>query len=195
MRIDADDHLIYANPASDRVRQGDRRRGRSTDRRPRSSARFDAVAPDARLRRVRVDEPDLRGLARPDPRPELHEPLRNGRDRRASDREVPGPEPEPGLPDPTRRGSSSTPTRASAGIVAGLGLALGSALPADLADALLERARAADGSTDRGRGGRSRLRPAAGRRPRVRLHQRLRHRRHGREGDASASRARTSDSC
>ena len=110
MRIDADGHLIYANPASAGVLKA---LGVAVgDRLPAESARpVRGRRAGTRLRRVRRGQPDLRRLARPDPRPGLHEPLRHGRDGRAGDREVPGPEPEPGPPDRLGRHASSTPTR------------------------------------------------------------------------------------
>jgi len=142
MRIDDDGHLIYANPASAGVLKalavvvGDRLPGDVL-------ARFDAVVPArgfiefvADSRTYAVWPVPIRGLR-----------VTNlyGMDVTAERAIVKFPDQNP---NPVFRidwaGSLVYANPASAGLVAGLGLAIGAGLPVDLRDALLERARAAD---------------------------------------------------
>jgi class 3 adenylate cyclase len=145
MRYDADGHLIYANPASlpilqaIGVREGERLPSELI-------ARFEAIAP-ARgciefswqsrtyaVWPVHISDLDFTNLY--------------GTDVTAERAIVKFPDQNP---NPVMRigwdGSLVYANPASAGIVAGLDLAIGDALPAGLRDALLERVRAADRTT------------------------------------------------
>ena len=130
MRVDADGHLIYAQPGQ-RARSSGRSASTSATAAGRDARPARCGRAGARLRRARGGQPDVRRLAGPDRRPGLHEPVRHGCDGRASHREVPGPEPEPGHPDRLGRPLAYA-NPASAALVAGLGLAIGTCLPADL---------------------------------------------------------------
>jgi class 3 adenylate cyclase len=145
MRIDADGHLIYANPASTAIL---RTLGVSVGEPmpPETIARFDAVAP----RRGFVEfVADSRTFAVwPIPIEDLNFTNLYGMDVTAERAIVKFPDQNP---NPVLRirwdGSLVYANPASAGLADGLGLAVGSGLPADLREALLERVRASDGAT------------------------------------------------
>src|SRR4051812_34676708 len=145
LRIDADGHLIYANPASARVRAaigvevGDVLP-------PEVLAEFAAVAPAHGFLEFLWDNRTY--AVWPVPIPDLSFTNLYGMDVTAERAIVKFPDQNP---NPVFRidweGRLVYANPASAGIVGGLGLALGSALPADLRAVLLGRARAADRST------------------------------------------------
>ena len=149
-------------------------------------ARFEAVAPSPRLRRDRGGEPDLRHLAGAHRRPRLHQPLRHGRDRRAGHRQVPRPEPQPGVPVPLGRHArlrQPGERRSRGRLGAGRRHRPPVGPPARRCWSTSGPTRARPLEVESGW---PHLRAAAGGRPGVRLHQRLRHRRHGGEGAGAA---------
>jgi class 3 adenylate cyclase len=145
MRIDGDGHLTYANPASVSVLRA-------------IGVRVGESLPDDLLARVEAVAAargflefvwDSRTFAVwPVPIHELNFINLYGMDVTAERAIVKFPDQNP---NPVFRitwdGTLVYSNPASAGLVAGLGLALGAALPADLRDSLLERVRAADRST------------------------------------------------
>jgi class 3 adenylate cyclase len=143
MRIDAGGHLIYANPASGPIL---RSIGTSVGEAvpPEVLARLDAVA----SRRGFVEfVADRRTFAVwPVPITDMNFTNLYGTDVTAERAIVKFPDQNP---NPVFRiqwdGTLLYANPASAGLVAGLGLDVGSHLPADLADILLDRVRAADG--------------------------------------------------
>jgi class 3 adenylate cyclase len=142
MRIDADGHLIYANPASAGVLRA--LAVAVGDRLPDDIlARFDAVAPARGFVEFVADSRTY--AVWPVPIPDLRVTNLYGMDVTAERAIVKFPDQNP---NPVFRidwaGALVYANPASAGLVAGLGLALGAGLPVDLRDALLERARAAD---------------------------------------------------
>ena len=185
MRFDADGHLIYANPASARDPEGARRRRSATGCRRETLARFEAVAPARGFVEIVADSRTY--AVWPVPIPDLGFTNLYGMDVTAERAIVKFPDQNP---NPVFRidwdGTLVYANPASAGLVAGLGLAIGATLPAGPprgAAGARPGGRPRDG---RGRGRRPHLRAAAGRRPRVRLHQRLRHRRDRGEGAGAA---------
>ena len=184
LRVDDDGRLIYANPASaavlralgvtvgDRVPRDD---GPPRGRRAVERGSMELVV-DHRTYEVW-----------PVPIPDLGFTNLYGRDVTAERAIVKFPDQNP---NPVfrihRDGRLLYANPASLGLIAGLGLAVGADLPAGLRDALLERARRAAARDGRGRGRGLRLRAAAGRRPGIRVRQRLRHGRHGGEGARAA---------
>jgi class 3 adenylate cyclase len=142
MRIDDDGHLIYANPASAPVLKalavavGDRLPGDVL-------ARFEAVAPARGFIEFVADSRTY--AVWPVPIRDLRVTNLYGMDVTAERAIVKFPDQNP---NPVFRidwaGSLVYANPASAGLVSGLGLAMGAGLPVDLRDALLERARAAD---------------------------------------------------
>jgi len=145
MRIDVDGHLIYANPASAGVLKAF---GVSVGERvpPGILARCRAVAP---LRGFLEFVSDSRTYAVwPVPIEDLGFTNLYGMDVTAERAIVKFPDQNP---NPVLRidwdGTLVYANPASAGLVAGLGLAAGAYLPVDLREALLERARAADRTT------------------------------------------------
>jgi class 3 adenylate cyclase len=143
MRIDGDGHLIYANPASTPIL---RSIGVSVGEvvPPEIRARLGAVA----LERGFVEfVADRRTFAVwPVPITDMNFTNLYGMDVTAERAIVKFPDQNP---NPVFRiqwdGTLVYANRASEGLVAGLGLAVGSRLPADLCETLLERVRAADG--------------------------------------------------
>ena len=143
MRIDADGHLIYANPASAPilrtlgVRVGDPMPDATT-------MRFDAVAPDHGFVEFVADSRTY--AVWPVPIRDLNFTNLYGMDVTAERAIVKFPDQNP---NPVFRihwdGALAYANPASAGLIDGLGLAVGSSLPAGLRDSLLERVRAADG--------------------------------------------------
>ncbi len=145
MRYDADGHLIYANPASESILWaigvvvGDRLPSELI-------ARFDAVAPTRGF--IEFTWHSRTYAVWPVPIAGLDFTNLYGTDVTAERAIVKFPDQNP---NPVMRfgwdGVLVYANPASAGIVAGLGLAIGDPLPTDLRDALLERVRAADGTT------------------------------------------------
>jgi class 3 adenylate cyclase len=143
MRIDADGHLIYANPASAPIL---RSIGASVGEAvpPEILARFDAVAPERGFVEFVADS---RTFAMwPVPITDMNFTNLYGMDVTAERAIVKFPDQNP---NPVFRiqwdGTLVYANPASAGLVEGLDLAFGSRLPADLCETLLERVRAADG--------------------------------------------------
>ena len=143
MRIDADGHLIYANPASIPIL---RSIGLSVGEvvAPEILVRFDAVAPERGFVEFVADSRTF--AVWPVPITDLNFTNLYGMDVTAERAIVKFPDQNP---NPVFRiqwdGTLVYANPASAGLVAGLGLAVGSRLGADLAETLLERVRAADG--------------------------------------------------
>ena len=145
MRIDADGHLIYANPASAPilrslgVQVGDPMPAATT-------ARLDAVAPDHGFVEFVADSRTY--AVWPVPILDLNFTNLYGMDVTAERAIVKFPDQNP---NPVFRihwdGTLAYANPASADLIEGLGLAVGSSLPASLRDTLLERVRAADGVT------------------------------------------------
>jgi len=145
LRIDADGHLIYANPASAGVLKalgvavGDRLSAEAL-------ARFEAVAPARGSLELVADNRTY--AVWPIPIPELHFTNLYGMDVTAERAIVKFPDQNP---NPVLRidwdGRLTYANPASARLVAGLGLATGMCLAADLREALLEHVRAADRAT------------------------------------------------
>ena len=193
MRLDLDGHLMYANPASAGVL-----RAIGTGVGERVPAEILARCREAAAARgffeLRSDNRTYAVWPVLDRGPGLHEPVRHGRHGRAGDREVPGPEPEPGPADrlerpprlrqPGERRAHRRPGSRTRGRAGGRASRCAAG----------PRPRCGPRSP-RGRGRRSNLRAAAGRCPRVRLRERLRHGRDGGQGAGAARRARTSASC
>jgi len=143
MRIDADGHLIYANPAS-RPILGTLGVSVGEAMPLDTIARFDDVA---RRRGFVEFVADSRTYAVwPVPIADLNFTNLYGMDVTAERAIVKFPDQNP---NPVFRihwdGTLAYANRASASLIAGLGLALGSILPADLRDSLLQRVRAGDG--------------------------------------------------
>jgi class 3 adenylate cyclase len=143
MRIDADGHLIYANPASMPILRGI---GASVGEviPPEILARFDAVAPEGGFVEFVADRRTF--AVWPVPITDMNFTNLYGMDVTAERAIVKFPDQNP---NPVFRiqwdGMLVYANPSSAGLVAGLGLAVGSRLPADLCETLLERVRAADG--------------------------------------------------
>jgi class 3 adenylate cyclase len=143
MRIDADGHLIYANPASMPIL---RSIGVSVGEvvPPEIRARFDAVAPERGFVEFVADRRTF--AVWPVPITDMNFTNLYGMDVTAERAIVKFPDQNP---NPVFRiqwdGTLVYANPASEGLVAGLGLAVGSRLPADLCEILLERVRAADG--------------------------------------------------
>jgi class 3 adenylate cyclase len=145
MRIDADGHLIYANPASAAilrtlgVRVGDPVPAETI-------ARLDAVAPARGFVEVVADSRTY--AVWPVPIDDLNFTNLYGMDVTAERAIVKFPDQNP---NPVFRihwdGTLAYANPASAGLIGGLGLAVGSGLPAELREALLDRVRAADRAT------------------------------------------------
>jgi len=145
MRIDADGHLIYANPASESVlRSIGVQVGEQIP--PDVLARFDAVAPTRDYVEFMWESRTF--AVWPVPIPDLSFTNLYGTDVTAERAIVKFPDQNP---NPvfriTLEGILVYANPASAGLVAGLGLELGMRVPADLGGSLLERTRAADHST------------------------------------------------
>lgn len=145
MRIDADGHLIYANPASTPVLKSI---GVAVGQRvpPEVVARLDAVAPTRGY--VEFVWESRTFAVWPVPIPDLNFTNLYGTDVTAERAIVKFPDQNP---NPvfriTLEGILVYANPASAGLVSGLGLELDVRLPEDLREALLERTRAADRST------------------------------------------------
>ena len=145
MRIDADGHLIYANPASAGVLSA---LGASIDDSLPAEvvARFEAVAATRGFLEFVWDSRTY--AVWPVPIPDLNFTNLYGMDVTAERAIVKFPDQNP---NPVFRidwdGTLVYANPASEHIVAGLGLAIGTALPADLRDPLLERVRALDRGT------------------------------------------------
>ncbi|HEX5148345.1 MAG TPA: adenylate/guanylate cyclase domain-containing protein [Candidatus Limnocylindrales bacterium] len=143
MRIDADGHLIYANPASGAIL---RTLGISVgDPVPAETiARFDAVAPERGFVEFVAERRTY--AVWPIPIGDLDFTNLYGMDVTAERAIVKFPDQNP---NPVLRiqwdGTLAYANPASAGLVAGLGLSVGTNLPAELRESLLERVRAADG--------------------------------------------------
>jgi class 3 adenylate cyclase len=143
MRVDADGHLIYANPASAPII---RAIGITVgDVVPLETiARFDAVAPQHGYVEFVADSRTF--AVWPVPITDMDFTNLYGMDVTAERAIVKFPDQNP---NPVFRihwdGTLGYANPASAGLVNGLGLAIGSRLPADLCETLLERVRAADG--------------------------------------------------
>jgi class 3 adenylate cyclase len=143
MRIDADGHLIYANPASEAIlrslgiRVGDPVPAETI-------ARFDAVAPDRGFVEFVAERRTY--AVWPVPIRDLNFTNLYGMDVTAERAIVKFPDQNP---NPVLRilwdGTLAYANPASAGLVAGLGLSVGTNLPAELRGSLLDRVRAADG--------------------------------------------------
>lgn len=145
MRYDADGHLIYANPASAPVLQA--LGARVGDRLPTEAiARFDAVAPERGF--VDLTWQNRTYAVWPVPIRDLDFTNLYGTDVTAERAIVKFPDQNP---NPVMRihwdGTLVYANPASAGLVAGLGLAIGRPLSPDLAASLLARVRAADRAT------------------------------------------------
>ena len=145
MRIDADGHLIYANPASAGVLKalGVALGGQiSAD----TLARFEIVAQTRGFLEFVAD--DRTYAVWPVPIRDLRFTNLYGMDVTAERAIVKFPDQNP---NPVLRihwdGTLVYANPASAGLIAGLGLEIGASLPPDLRDPLLERVRAADRST------------------------------------------------
>ena len=145
MRIDADGHLIYANPASQSIL---RSLGVSVgDQMPvEVIERFDAVTPERGWVEIMADRRTY--AVWPVPIRELNFTNLYGMDVTAERAIVKFPDQNP---NPVFRihwdGMLVYANPASAGLLAGLGLAVGSSLPLGLRETLLERLRADDGVT------------------------------------------------
>jgi class 3 adenylate cyclase len=145
MRIDADGHLIYGNPASAPVLNSI---GVAVGERvpPEVVARLDAVA--ATRGYIEFVWEDRTYAVWPVPIPDLNFTNLYGTDVTAERAIVKFPDQNP---NPVFRisleGILVYANSASAGLVSGLGLELGTTLPVDLRESLLERTRAADRST------------------------------------------------
>jgi class 3 adenylate cyclase len=143
MRIDADGHLIYANPASDGVLKA---LGVVVGEPLPSDvvARLDEVAATRGYLEFVWDNRTF--AVWPVPIPDLNFTNLYGMDVTAERAIVKFPDQNP---NPVFRihwdGTLAYANPASADLIEGLGLAVGSGLPADLRDTLLERVRAADG--------------------------------------------------
>jgi class 3 adenylate cyclase len=143
MRIDADGHLIYANPASGSIL---RSLGVNVgDPMPAETiARFDSVAPEHGF--VEFVAESRTYAVWPVPIADLNFTNLYGMDVTAERAIVKFPNQNP---NPVLRihwdGTLAYANAASAGLVNGLGLAIGSSLPPDLRETLLERVRAANG--------------------------------------------------
>jgi len=143
MRIDADGHLIYANPASAAIL---RAIGVGLgDLMPRETiARFEAVAPGRGFVEFVADSRTF--AVWPVPIGDLHFTNLYGMDVTAERAIVKFPDQNP---NPVLRihwdGTLAYANPASAGLVNGLGLAVGSNLPQQLHQSMLERVRAGDG--------------------------------------------------
>ena len=195
MRFDADGHLIYANPASARG-PPDASASPSATRLPAETiARFEAVAPERGFVEFVADSRTY--AVWPVPIRDLDFTNLYGMDVTAERAIVKFPDQNPNpvlridwdgtlvVRQPGERRSRAT----------GWGSRSGRRCPPDLPR---DAPRAGPGGRrghGRGRGGRPDLRAAAGRRPRVRLHQRLRHRRHRGQGARAAGARRTSACC
>ena len=143
MRIDADGHLIYANPASAPIlRTIGAAVGKAVP--PEILARFGAVAPERGFVEVVADRRTF--AVWPVPIADLDFTNLYGMDVTAERAIVKFPDQNP---NPVFRiqwdGTIVYANPASAGLVGGLGLTVGSRLGADLRETLLERVRAADG--------------------------------------------------
>jgi class 3 adenylate cyclase len=144
MRIDADGHLIYANPASAAIL---RTLGVSVgDPMPTETiARFDAVAPERGFVEFVADSRTY--AVWPIPIDDLNFTNLYGMDVTAERAIVKFPDQNP---NPVFRirwdGVLAYANPASAGLIEGLGLAVGSSLPTEFRDVLLERVRAASGA-------------------------------------------------
>ncbi len=144
MRIDADGHLIYANPASAPIL---RTMGVVVGEVVPSAtlARFDAVAPEHGFIEFVADSRTF--AVWPVPISDMNFTNLYGMDVTAERAIVKFPDQNP---NPVFRimwdGTLVYANRASAGLVEGLGLAVGSKLPMDLAKTLLARVQAADGA-------------------------------------------------
>jgi class 3 adenylate cyclase len=142
MRIDADGHLIYANPASAPIlRTIGVSLGEAVP--PETLARFDEVAPERGFVEFVADSRTF--AVWPVPIRDMNFTNLYGMDVTAERAIVKFPDQNP---NPVFRiqwdGMLVYANPASAGLVVGLGLAIGSQLPADLCEQLLERVRAAD---------------------------------------------------
>ncbi len=143
LRIDADGHLIYANPASAPIL---RAIGVAVGELvpPETLARFDAVAPEHGFVEFVADSRTF--AVWPVPITDMNFTNLYGMDVTAERAIVKFPDQNP---NPVFRlrwdGSLVYANAASAGLIAGLGLAVGSGLPAELWKTLVERVRAADG--------------------------------------------------
>jgi class 3 adenylate cyclase len=143
MRIDAEGHLIYANPASAAIL---RTIGVAVgDPLPRETVtRLEAVAPGRGFVEFVADSRTF--AVWPVPIGDLNFTNLYGMDVTAERAIVKFPDQNP---NPVLRihwdGTLAYANRASAGLVNGLGLAVGSHLPRELLESLLERVRAADG--------------------------------------------------
>jgi class 3 adenylate cyclase len=143
MRIDAEGHLIYANPASAAIL---RTIGVAVgDPLPRETVtRLEAVAPGRGFVEFVADSRTF--AVWPVPIGDLNFTNLYGMDVTAERAIVKFPDQNP---NPVLRihwdGTLAYANRASAGLVNGLGLAVGSYLPRELLESLLERVRAADG--------------------------------------------------
>jgi class 3 adenylate cyclase len=145
LRIDADGHLIYGNPASIPVQKaigvtvGDRLPADVLER-------FDAVSPTRGFLEFAWDNRTY--AIWPVPIHDLKFTNLYGMDVTAERAIVKFPDQNP---NPVFRirwdGTLAYANPASAGLVAGLGLTVGAGLPSDLRDTLLERARESDRST------------------------------------------------
>jgi len=145
MRIDADGHLIYANPSSSPIlRTLDVRVG---DPMPAATvARFDAVAPEHGFVEFVADNRTY--AVWPVPITDMNFTNLYGMDVTAERAIVKFPDQNP---NPVFRihwdGTLVYANPASAGLITGLGLAVGTSLPVGLRETLLDRVRAADGAT------------------------------------------------
>jgi class 3 adenylate cyclase len=144
MRIDADGHLLYANPASTPIlRSIGATVGEVVP--PEIVARFDAVAPERGFVEFVADRRTF--AVWPVPITDMNFTNLYGMDVTAERAIVKFPDQNP---NPVFRtqwdGTLVYANPASAGLVAGLGLVVGSRLGADLAESLLERVRADDGA-------------------------------------------------
>jgi class 3 adenylate cyclase len=143
MRIDADGHLLYANPASTPIlRSIGATVGEVVP--PEILARFDAVAPERGFVEFVADRRTF--AVWPVPITDMNFTNLYGMDVTAERAIVKFPDQNP---NPVFRtqwdGTLVYANPASAGLVAGLGLVVGSRLGADLAESLLARVRADDG--------------------------------------------------
>jgi len=145
MRIDADGHLVYANPASESILRtigigvGDRMPDEAI-------ARFAAVAPERGFVEFVADSRTY--AVWPVPIRDLNVTNLYGMDVTAERAIVKFPNQNP---NPVFRihwgGTLAYANPASSGLIEGLSLTVGSSLPPDLRESLLERVRAADGVT------------------------------------------------
>jgi class 3 adenylate cyclase len=142
MRIDADGHLIYANPASAPILSA-LGVGVGAEIPPSTLARIEAVAKDRGFLEFVADNRTY--AVWPVPISDLKFTNLYGMDVTAERAVVKFPDQNP---NPVFRihwdGTLAYANPASAGLVDGLGLAVGSSLPIDLRDSILERVRAAD---------------------------------------------------